>query len=767
MSINLRRGLRPRRTLALLGAASVILAGAVMLASPAGATTVARGSSPSTSTGTAPTAIDALSYEPAPPDAPSDVQFVVSDTSTACTHGSGCQYPSGTVDVYVDGAFQQSIPLEGAAVSCSASPGASCGPCYSETTGDPFPGMSCATGSFTFTSPSQTVSYYYSGDSVFAPSSGSYTQQVNPAVTATALTQSSTSSDFGQPVTLTATVASDPNYAAPTGPLQFYDVSCPKQEGCPAIDYTVTPLGDPVPLNGGVATLTTSALPVGTNEPYASYIGGATWAPSRSATGAVVHTVAPGVTIVSLASSSPSGLAGHPVTYAATVIPAPGGGTVAFSDGGTGPIAGCGSQPVGADGTATCQVTYGVAGSHDIYAAYSGDANYLASSSLGAYTQVVQQATTVALDSSSPSVRTGQPLTYTATVNPNPGGGTVAFSDGGTPIAGCGSQPVSTGGAATCQTTYGAAGTHAIYAAFSGYGPYAPSPTTPGAGDPPPITQTVLPDNDLAISTPTNITTDATGPGGATVTYSPPSVSDEETPIPTPTCSPASGSTFPVGTTTVTCTATDPDDTPTTVASTFTVHVKGAQTITFTSTPPPGAAVGGTTTVTATGGASGNPVVFSIDPLSTSVCSISAAKVTFTAVGNCVIDANQAGNADYNVAAQATQTVTVKAAPTSVSPSPATVTLGLLSKSVHMSAAVTSKVTGAGIAGVRVTFSLGAGATCTATTDSRGGASCSVTYGLLQLLTPIPPTYTASFSGSTNYLASSATGTTKSNVLNL
>ena len=575
MSIHPLGGLRSRRTLALFSAAAVILSGVLTLASPAGATTiVATGTSPSTTTGTTPTAtgggpaIGAI----ANPDAPFQLNFYVADESPACpgpslaynpqypTYDAGCQIPVGTVDVYVDGAFQQSLTLSY---------------CY-DYRGLTVLGESCASGSFTFAPPRQTVSYYYSGDSLFAPSSGSYIQQVNPAATTTTLTQSSTTSGTGQPVTFTATVASDPNYPAPTGTVQFDDAYCPKQSFCLANDYTFNPLGDPIPLNGGSATLSTSSLAVGTHQLLAEYIGGAAWAPSQSGRGAVVHTVAQGVTIVSLASAPPSALVGQTVTYTATVIPNPGGGTVAFADGGTGPIAGCGSQPVGADGTAACQVTYGVAGSHDIYASYSGDANFLGSSSLGAYTQVVQQPTTVSLTSSSPSVRVGQAVTYTATVSPAPGGGTVAFNDGGTPIADCGSQPVGAAGTAACQTTYAAAGTHTISAVFSGYGTYAPTPSTPGAGGPPPLTQTIIPDTDLAITTPANITTDATGPAGATVTYGRPTVSDEETTTPAATCSPASGSTFAVGITTVTCTAGDPDDTPSSVTSTFTVTVRGA-----------------------------------------------------------------------------------------------------------------------------------------------------------------------------------------------
>ena len=83
--------------------------------------------------------------------------------------------------------------------------------------------------------------------------------------------------------------------------------------------------------------------------------------------------------------------------------------------------------------------------------------------------------------------------------------------------------------------------------------------------------------------------------------------------------------------------------------------VVGTQGITFTSTPPDPALVGGTYTVTASGGASGNPVTFSVDPSANGSCSISGATVTFVADGTCVIDANQAGNASYEAAPQAQQ----------------------------------------------------------------------------------------------------------------
>lgn len=82
---------------------------------------------------------------------------------------------------------------------------------------------------------------------------------------------------------------------------------------------------------------------------------------------------------------------------------------------------------------------------------------------------------------------------------------------------------------------------------------------------------------DLSIAQPADITTDATGPSGATVTYPLPAVSDpDDTSPPAAGCTPPSGSVFPIGTTTVTCTATDSNDLNSPVHATFTVTVKGA-----------------------------------------------------------------------------------------------------------------------------------------------------------------------------------------------
>jgi hypothetical protein len=69
-----------------------------------------------------------------------------------------------------------------------------------------------------------------------------------------------------------------------------------------------------------------------------------------------------------------------------------------------------------------------------------------------------------------------------------------------------------------------------------------------------------------------NITTPATGPAGATVTYTPPAATDDLG-VASAGCLPASGATFPVGDTTITCTATDLRGNV--GIGTFKVHVQG------------------------------------------------------------------------------------------------------------------------------------------------------------------------------------------------
>src|SRR5205823_4127301 len=115
--------------------------------------------------------------------------------------------------------------------------------------------------------------------------------------------------------------------------------------------------------------------------------------------------------------------------------------------------------------------------------------------------------------------------------------------------------------------------------------------------------QVVVVDDDLGLTNmPTNITTNATSPQGAVVTYTSPTATDEsgDNPAPSVSCTPTSGSTFPIGTTKVTCTATDSDDANSPVSHSFQVVVQDklppslqlpTSPVTANATSPQGAAV--------------------------------------------------------------------------------------------------------------------------------------------------------------------------------
>ena len=125
-------------------------------------------------------------------------------------------------------------------------------------------------------------------------------------------------------------------------------------------------------------------------------------------------------------------------------------------------------------------------------------------------------------------------------------------------------------------------------------------------------------------------------------------------PTPTPTSTPP-----PTSTTTSTPTPTPtptPNPTPT---------PKQTQKISFTSTAPAHPIVNGFPYTVTASASSGLPVTLTLDGSSTG-CTLSGASVSFTAAGTCMIDANQAGNATYNAAPQADQSLAVTQAKTVV-----------------------------------------------------------------------------------------------------
>ena len=123
-------------------------------------------------------------------------------------------------------------------------------------------------------------------------------------------------------------------------------------------------------------------------------------------------------------------------------------------------------------------------------------------------------------------------------------------------------------------------------------------------------------------------------------------------------------------------------------SASFTIN-PASQAITFTQPTSPVIYGVSPITLSATGGASGMPVVFSIDASSTGSGIISGSTLTVTGVGNVIIDANQAGNSNYLAATQVTRSIVVNLAALTVAANNASRVYGIANP------AFTGSVTGA------------------------------------------------------------------------
>jgi len=176
-----------------------------------------------------------------------------------------------------------------------------------------------------------------------------------------------------------------------------------------------------------------------------------------------------------------------------------------------------------------------------------------------------------------------------------------------------------------------------------------------------------------------------------------------------------------------------------------------AQTISFGTAPS--VVVDGTGTVSATGGASGNPVTFT--STTTGVCRVSdtnGVTVTGVTVGTCTIAANQDGNSNYNAAPQVTQDITVGKGnqtigaitfnPTTLSVggvTTASATGGASGNPVTFTSTTTGVCTVSGTNGVTVT-GVTAG-TCTIAADQDGNSNYNAAPQVTQDITvPCPAT---------------------------
>jgi len=299
--------------------------------------------------------------------------------------------------------------------------------------------------------------------------------------TTTTVTSSLNPSTFGLPVTFTASVA----YSCDTPP-------CTPPNGEPVtfkatLGVTVEATGTGT-LNGGLASFTTSSLPLGTISVTATYVGDNILAGSTST--ALKQVVAKATTTTTLTSSLNPSVYGQPVTFTATVAPEFGGtptGTLIFYNG----TAVLGSTTL-SGGVSTITKTLAV-GTYSVTAVYVGSTSFGGSTSNLVSQVVTQDNTTMTLASSNPSSTYGQSVTFTAAVAAQSSGsiptGTVTFTNGTTTLA---TELLKSGVATYTSTTLGIS-TASITATYNGSSSFITSSST--------ISQTVSP-----VSTSTTVT---------------------------------------------------------------------------------------------------------------------------------------------------------------------------------------------------------------------------------------------------------------------
>ncbi len=165
---------------------------------------------------------------------------------------------------------------------------------------------------------------------------------------------------------------------------------------------------------------------------------------------------------------------------------------------------------------------------------------------------------------------------------------------------------------------------------------------------------------------------------------------------------------------------------------------KASQTINFSAPTSPITFVPNETVTLSASATSGAAVVFSIDASSTGTGSISGSTLTVTGVGSIVLDANQAGNSNYNAASQVQQTLVVNKASQTINFSAPTSPITFVpNETVTLSASATS--------GAAVVFSIDASSTGT---GSISGSTLTVTSAGSILLD-------ANQAGNSNYNAAS------------
>jgi hypothetical protein len=212
---------------------------------------------------------------------------------------------------------------------------------------------------------------------------------------------------------------------------------------------------------------------------------------------------------------------------------------------------------------------------------------------------------------------------------------------------------------------------------------------------------------------------------------------------------PSAGTVLPVGaqTLSVTLTPTDANDyTTATTTDTLTVNTV-AQTINFTA---PSSITYGAAPIalSATGGASGNPIIFSII---SGPGSITGNMLTLNGAGLVVVAANQAGNAIYSAAAQVTQSITVN-------PASSAIAVASSASSVLAQNAITLTATVSASAGVPTGLVEFLDGTTPLGSGTLSGGVATLTTSSLSVGTH---TISAVYNGATNFAAATSSALTQ------
>jgi hypothetical protein len=257
-----------------------------------------------------------------------------------------------------------------------------------------------------------------------------------------------TSVTEGQTVTLEAVIANGTNA---TGTVTFYNGSTAIGTGAVG--------SSPYSLDG-VAQLSTTFSSSGVQSITAKYSGDEFNSSSTSQVTSIgVYSNQLAATSVTLQASTTTPQYQTSVTLTAAVSPSPVSGTVTFYNGTTS----IGSSAVNA-GTASLTTSFAAGGTATLHAVYSGDYNYLSSTSNSITMNISGPlVTSTSLTASTSSIAIGGSITLTANLSPATVTGTVTFYNGSTVI---GTADVKAG-IATLNTTFASSGKIALKAIFA------------------------------------------------------------------------------------------------------------------------------------------------------------------------------------------------------------------------------------------------------------------------------------------------------------